>query len=443
MSALEKHDLVRVAVLGAGNVGGALVEEIFGHHGAIAASTGVSLDLVGVAVRNPAKGVAASLPPQMVTTDPMALIIRDDVDIVVELIGGIEPAHSLIKAALERGRSVVTANKALLAAHGPALAALAEERGVDLLYEAAVGGAIPVIRALRTSLAGERVVRVMGIVNGTTNYIVSEMTDNGLDYDAALAQAIQLGYAEADPSADVDGFDAAAKAAILAALAFGVAVEGEFVHREGIGSIRKVDVENAKRLGYVIKLLATAEAVDGGDGVSVRVHPVMLDATHPLASVRGAMNAVFIQGESCGEMMLYGAGAGGKATSSAVLGDLLDAARNFSLGRASVAPRHRPARLVPMTELRSAFHLRLEVVDRPGVLGRVAKVFGDHGISIRAMEQDGLGEGARLTFLTHVADEGAMAETIGALRTLDSVVGVGGVIRVFGGETADSTSGAH
>jgi homoserine dehydrogenase len=432
MTAHTENDFVRVAILGAGNVGGALVNELYHHHKEIGERTGIAFDLVGVAVRHPDKGVASRLPKDMVTTDPLSLVTRDDVDIVVELMGGIEPAHSLIRAALESGRSVVTANKALLAAHGPALALLAQEKGVDLLYEASVGGAIPIIRALRTSLAGERVKRVMGIVNGTTNYILSEMTDNGLDYEEALAQATALGYAEADPSADVDGHDAAAKAAILAALAFGVAVQGELVHREGIAHIRAIDVENAKRLGYVIKLLATAEKVGDTDKVSVRVHPVMLHHTHPLASVRGAFNAVFVEGESCGEMMLYGQGAGGTPTASAVLGDLLDAARNFAVGRPGVAPRHRPAQLAPIAELHSAFHLRLDVLDQPGVLAAVAKVFGDHGISIRAMEQDGLGEGARLTFLTHLADEGQMAATIKELSTLGAVSGVGAVLRVIG-----------
>ena len=272
-------------------------------------------------------------------TDAAALVARDDVDVVVELIGGLHPAQELIEAALRAGKPVVTANKAVLAVSGAELAELADASGVDLLYEAAVAGAIPIVRTLRESLAGEQIVRVMGIVNGTTNFILTRMEEDGVDFADALAEAQRLGLAERDPTADVEGHDAAAKAAILAALAFGSDVVDVDVHREGISGIRAVDVAYANRLGYSVKLLAVAELVDGGPELSVRVHPAMVPKAHPLASVRGAFNAVFVEGAVSGELMLYGRGAGGEPTASAVLGDLVDAARNLRAGAPAPAPK--------------------------------------------------------------------------------------------------------
>jgi homoserine dehydrogenase len=312
------------------------------------------------------------------------------------------------------------------------LAELAASNGVDLLYEAAVAGAIPVIRPLRESLAGEQIVRVMGIVNGTTNFILTCMEEDGMDFDDALAEAQRLGLAERDPTADVEGHDAAAKAAILAALAFGSDVVDADVHREGITAIRAVDVAYASRLGYSVKLLAVAELVDGGPELSVRVHPAMVPKAHPLASVRGAFNAVFIEGAVSGELMLYGRGAGGEPTASAVLGDLVDASRNLLTGAPGPAPKRTSITVRPQSELRSAFYLSMEVADRPGVLAAVAKVFGDHQVSIRAMEQVGLGDEARLIFLTHVAREGDLSATIDQLRLLQAVDRVSGVLRVIG-----------
>ncbi len=425
------RDTVGVAILGCGNVGGALAERLLTGADEIARRTGLDLELVGVAVQDLEKPRTADVPASLLTDDAKELIERDGVDIVVELIGGIEPARTLVEAALRAGRPVVTGNKALLAESGAELANLAADNGVDLLYEAAVGGAIPVIRPLRESLAGERVVRVMGIVNGTTNYILSRMTDEGLDYDEALAEAQRLGLAERDPTADVEGDDAAAKAAILAGLAFGSDLVGASVYREGITGVRAVDVAFAGRLGYVVKLLAVAELVDGGPDVSVRVHPAMVPRSHPLASVRGSFNAVFVEGDAAGELMLYGRGAGGVPTASAVLGDLIDAARNLRTGSPAPAPQRGATPLRPLAELHSAFYLSLDVVDRPGVLATVAKVFGDHGVSIRAMEQVGLGDEARLIFLTHSAREGDVAATISELQALDIVDRVGGVLRVI------------
>lgn len=325
---------------------------------------------------------------------------------------------------------MVTANKALLAStEGVALRALAAERGVDLLYEAAVAGAIPLVRALRESLTGEHITRVLGIVNGTTNFILTRMADQGAGYAEALAEAQDLGYAERDPTADVEGEDAAAKAAILAGVAFGYDVAGDDVAREGITGIHHADVEFADRFGYVIKLLAVVERA-GEESLSVRVHPAMVPREHPLAGVRGAFNAVFIEGAAAGELMLYGQGAGGLPTASAVVGDLIDATRNLLAGTTAPAPDRLPARLLPTQDLVTAFYLALDVVDRPGVLAAVTAAFGGHGVSIRSMEQEGRDGGARLLFVTHRAREGDVLATLADLRRLDAVGAVTGVMRI-------------
>ncbi len=432
----HQHDNapIRVAVLGCGNVGAALAELILTGADEIERRTGIRLAIEGIAVNDLRRPRSPTIPAHLLTDDAKSLVERDEVDVVVELIGGIDPAGSLVEAALRARKPVVTGNKALLAATGQELAELAANCEVDLLYEASVAGAIPVIRPLRQSLAGERIQRVMGIVNGTTNFILSSMADHGSDYADALAEAQRLGLAERDPTADVEGHDAAAKAAILAGLAFGAAVIGDDVRREGITAIRATDVSFARRLGYVIKLLAVAEQVDGGPDVSVRVHPAMVPADHPLASVRGSFNAIFVEGGSAGELMLYGRGAGGAPTASAVLGDLIDAARNLRAGAWAPAPRRSEANLVPVADLRAAYYLSLEVVDRPGVLAAVATVFGRHGVSIRTMEQVGLGVEARLVFLTHEARDGDLQATLASLGQLDVVDRIGAVIRVIGGE---------
>jgi homoserine dehydrogenase len=429
------NEPVRVAVLGAGNVGGALVSLLLTEADAIAARSGVRFELVGVAVADVARA-RPGIPPELVTGDAKGLVSNPAVDVVVELIGGLDPAGDLVETALGSGRPVVTANKELIAARGASLADAAADAGVDLLYEAAVAGAIPLIRPLRESLAGERIRRVVGIVNGTTNFILTMMSEEGLSYSDALAEAQRLGFAERDPAADVDGHDAAAKAAILASLAFRCVVVGTDVPRQGIASVDPVDVAFADRLGYVVKLLAVAERFDDegeeSPEISVRVHPAMLPRTHPLAAVRGAFNAVFIEGASAGELMLYGRGAGGLPTASAVLGDLIDAAHHLRSGApARVAPRVE-ARIRPADDLWCAWYLSIDVADRPGVLAAVAHVFGDHGVSIRSMEQVGLGDEARLIFLTHVARAGDVRRTIDGLRELDAVDRVGGVLRIVG-----------
>ncbi len=423
---------VRIGLLGCGNVGGALVRLLTADPDALAHSTGLRFEVARVAVRNLARERSVELPDGCLTHDADAVVSDPDVDVVVELIGGIEPARRLVLAALKQGKPVVTANKELLANVGAELFEAAATAGVDLLYEAAVAGAIPLIRPLRESLAGERITRVMGIVNGTTNYILTRMTEEGASYGEALSDAQSLGYAERDPTADVEGFDAGAKAAILASIAFGVTVVAGDVYREGISGVTPADIDVARRLGYVVKLLAIAERVNGD--VAVRVHPAMIPATHPLASVRDSFNAVFIEGEAVGELMLYGRGAGGLPTASAVLGDLVDAAHNLrsrSSGRTGTLPA---GRFRPIDELSSQYYLNLDVVDRPGVLAAVAQVFGEHGVSIRSMEQEGLGDEARLVFITHRALERDVQATLHGLRHLDAVKRIGSLLRVIGPE---------
>jgi homoserine dehydrogenase len=432
---------LRIALLGCGNVGSALVELLAEPSSArrVEARAGVGFELAAIAVADLSKprSRASWFPDELLTDDPSSVVTRADVDLVVELMGGIEPAASLIEAALRAGKPVITANKALLAERGPYLSALAASVGVDLNFEAAVAGAIPIVRTLRESLAGEDVVRVMGIVNGTTNYILSKMTTESRPYEDVLAEAQSLGLAERDPSADVEGYDAAAKASIMAGLAFGCEVPLAAVHREGITSVRSIDVAFAGRLGFAVKLLAIAERV-GPSSISVRVHPAMVPLTHPLAQVAGAHNAVFIESAGAGSLMLYGQGAGGAPTASAVLGDVIDAARHLRAKTSAPAPiRSLPVAATSMDALRSAFYLSLDAFDRPGVLAAVASVFGEHRVSIRSMEQQGLGDEARLVFVTHEAAEADMAATIKALSELSSVEAVGGVLRVIEDEGAE------
>jgi homoserine dehydrogenase len=430
------RDAVRVGVLGCGNVGGALVQLLTDDADAIETRTGLRLELARVAVRDITRPRPVPIPADRLTSDAASIVTARDVDVVVEVIGGVEPARTLILDALKAGKPVVTANKELLADAGPELFEAAAAAGVDLLFEAAVAGGIPLIRALRESLAGERINRVMGIVNGTTNFILTRMAEEGASYHDALAEAQRLGYAERDPTADVDGFDAGAKAAIIASVAFGVQVVASDVYREGISSITAADIAYAKRLGYVIKLLAIlerAEPAKAATGIAVRVHPVMLPITHPLASVRESFNAVFVEGEAVGQLMFYGRGAGGMPSASAVLGDVLDAAHNLRIGgvgRSLVLDR---ASIRPMEDLSSEYYLNIEVADRPGVLAAVAGVFGEHGVSIRSMEQEGLGDEARLVFITHTARERNVQATLQGLRQLGAVDRIGSLIRVIGG----------
>jgi homoserine dehydrogenase len=422
---------VRVGVLGCGNVGAPLVELIGLQRATIAARTGLELEVARVAVRDLAKPRAISLPADRLTDDAGSIVDDPEIDVVVELIGGVDPARDLILTALKAGKPVITGNKELLAKHGAELFEAAERAGVDLLFEAAVAGGIPIIRPLRESLVGERITRVMGIVNGTTNYILTRMTEAGTSYGQALAEAQSLGFAEADPTADVEGYDAGAKAAIIASIAFGVSITAGDVHHEGIAGITEVDIAFAGKMGYVVKLLAVAEQVDAG-AVGVRVHPTMVPIEHPLAAVRESFNAIFVEGASVGDLMFYGRGAGGSPTSSAILGDLIDAAINRHKGSHASIGQLSEATLLPIDDSESAYYLNLEVRDRPGVLAQVAGAFGDHAVSIRSMEQEGLGDEARLIFITHRARHAAVEATIEALDALEAVDRIGSVIRVLG-----------
>lgn len=435
--------LVRVGVLGCGTVGGALVEIVDETSDEIAGRTGIRLEVTRVAVRNVARHRLPRLPERL--TDAARSVVSDpEVDVVVELIGGIEPARTLVLEAMRAGKPVVSANKELLANVGNELLGAAKDAGVDLLYEAAVAGAIPLVRPLTESLAGERILRVMGIVNGTTNYVLTRMSEEGSAYGDALAEAQRLGYAERDPSADVDGYDAAAKAAIIAGIAFNADVVAADVYREGITGIDRTDIECAHRLGYEVKLLAVAERAGGTPArpvVAVRVHPAMVPIDHPLAGVRGSYNAVFIEGDASGELMLYGRGAGGRPTASAVLGDLVDAAHNLLAGgRGRAAPRAR-CEIRPIDELETQYYLTIDVEDRPGVLASVATVFGANSVSIRSMEQVGLAGEARLVFITHTAVEADVQATISQLAQLEAVERVGKLIRVIGPEREPESRG--
>ena len=367
------------------------------------------------------------------TSDGAAIVDDPDIDVVCEVLGGVEPAKALLLRALANGKSVVTANKELLATEGKDLFDAADDAGLDLLFEASVAGGIPLIRPLKESLAGERVARMLGIVNGTTNYILTQMTEHGSTFDDALAEAQRLGYAEADPTADVEGFDAAAKCAILASIAFNSRVVASDVYREGITGVTALDIADARRMGYVVKLLAIAELDDGE--ISARVHPAMIPQAHPLASVRDAFNAVFVEGDKVGQLMFYGPGAGGDPTATAVVGDLVTAARNrVSGGRSMGCTCALDRRIRPMDDTRGQYYLNLHVADRPGVLAEIAGDFGHNGVSIERVWQEGAGDEATLVFITHRAQEGALQKTLQELRESPAVRSIASVLRVEGEE---------
>ncbi|MFD8226458.1 homoserine dehydrogenase [Streptomyces massasporeus] len=423
---------LKVALLGCGVVGSEVARIMTTHADDLTARIGAPVELAGVAVRRPDK-VREGIAPELVTTDATALVKRGDIDVVVEVIGGIEPARGLITTAFEHGASVVSANKALLAQDGAALHAIAEQHDKDLYYEAAVAGAIPLIRPLRESLAGDKINRVMGIVNGTTNFILDKMDSTGAGYQEALDEATALGYAEADPTADVEGFDAAAKAAILAGIAFHTRVRLDDVYREGMTEVTAADFASAKEMGCTIKLLAICERAEDGASVTARVHPAMIPLSHPLASVRGAYNAVFVESDAAGQLMFYGPGAGGSPTASAVLGDLVAVCRNRLSGTTGPGESAYAALPVsPMGDVVTRYHISLDVADKPGVLAQVATVFAEHGVSIDTVRQSGKDGEASLVVVTHRASDAALTGTVEALRKLDTVRGVASIMRVEG-----------
>jgi len=425
---------IRLAMLGCGTVGTQVIRLLDEQADDLAARIGAPVELAGVAVRRPHRH--PDVPQHLITTDADALV-RSDVDVVVEVIGGIEPVRGLLVSALRNGKSVVTANKALLAEHAADLFAAADSSGADLYFEAAVAGAIPLVRPLRESLAGDRITRVMGIVNGTTNFILSAMDSTGASYAETLDEASRLGYAEADPTADVDGYDAASKAAILASIAFHTRVTAADVYREGIAAVTPADVAAAKTLGRTIKLLAICERIgdDARGSVAVRVHPAMIPRTHPLASVGGAFNAVFVEADAAGSLMFYGQGAGGAPTASAVLGDLVAVARNkVSGGRGPGESSYAALPVQPIAQVNTRYHVSLDVADRAGVLSAVASVFAEHDVSIAAVRQSGRGSDASLVIVTHHAPDEALRSTVEKVAGLPSVREVASVMRVEGEE---------
>jgi homoserine dehydrogenase len=423
---------IRVGMLGCGIVGGAVAQILRAHSADLRERTGASIEIGRVAVRSPSKPRAVELPPGTWTTDPWEVVDDPSIDIVVEVIGGIEPARDLILAALKSGKHVVTANKELLSSLGRELLEAAETAQVDLLFEAAVAGGIPIIRPMKESLAGDRVKRVMGIVNGTTNFILTRMSDTGVTFAEALAEAESLGYAELDPTADIDGFDAAAKLSILASIAFNARVIAGDVYREGISRITPTDIAAAHDLGYEVKLLAVAEMNDGQ--VSARVYPSMVPRTHPLASVRDVFNAVFVEGEQSGELMFLGRGAGGGPTGSAVVGDIVEIARNIVNGAKGIGCTcyHDRARIRSQDETRVRYYVVLDVRDQPGVLAAVAGVFARHGISIASVRQENADGEATLALITHAGTEGAHQATFRELEVLDAVDEMTSRLRVEG-----------
>jgi homoserine dehydrogenase len=427
------EETIRIGMLGCGTVGAATIRLLHEHAEDIAMRAGCRPEVVRVAVRDPGKDRGVPLPHEAFTTDAASIVDDPRIDVVCEVIGGIEPARELLLRALANGKSIVTANKELLATEGKQLFDAADAAGLDLLFEASVAGGVPLIRPLKESLAGDRIGRVLGIVNGTTNYVLTRMSEQGWSFDEALREAQRLGFAEADPTADVEGFDAAAKCAILASIAFNSRVVAGDVYREGITRVTALDIADARRMGYVVKLLAIAELED--EEISARVHPAMIPQAHPLAAVRDASNAVFVEGQKVGQLMFYGPGAGGDPTATAVVGDLVTAARNRSVGGRSMGCTCvLDRRIRSMDDTRGQYYLNLHVADRPGVLAEIAGDFGHNGVSIERVWQEGSGDEATLVFITHRAQEGALQKTLQELRESPAVRAVASVLRVEGEE---------
>jgi homoserine dehydrogenase len=424
---------IRIGMLGCGTVGAATIRLLHEHADDIAMRAGCRPEVARVAVRDPDKDRGVPLRREAFTTDAASIVDDPEIDVVCEVIGGIEPAKELLLRALANGKSIVTANKELLATEGKELFDAADAAGLDLLFEASVAGGVPLIRPLKESLAGDRIGRVIGIVNGTTNYVLTRMSEQGWSFDEALGEAQRLGFAEADPTADVEGFDAAAKCAILASIAFNSRVVAGDVYREGITRVTALDIADARRMGYVVKLLAIAELED--EEISARVHPAMIPQAHPLAAVRDASNAVFVEGQKVGQLMFYGPGAGGNPTATAVVGDLVTAARNRSIGGRSMGCTCvLDRRIRSMDDTRGQYYLNLHVADRPGVLAEIAGDFGHNGVSIERVWQEGSGDEATLVFITHRAQEGALQKTLQELRESPAVRAVASVLRVEGEE---------
>lgn len=427
-------EVIGIGMLGCGIVGSAVARLLTSNGDAIAERVGARVELTKIAVRNLGKSRDVPVSSDLFVDDPAAVVGDPNVQVVVEVMGGIEPTRSLILEAMRSGKHVVSANKELIATLGKDLFDAADAANVDFAFEAAVAGGIPIIRPLKESLAGDQIDRVMGIVNGTTNYILTRMTDEGSEFAEALAEAERLGYTELDPTADIEGFDAAAKLSILASIAFNSRVVAGDVYREGITNVTARDIALAHNLGFTVKLLAIGERA--GDDVAVRVHPTMIPQTHPLASVRDNLNAVFVEGRSVGELMFYGRGAGGPPTATSVVGDIVDVAHNILKGgRGRGCTCYRVgARIRPMDQTSSQYYILLEVIDRPGVLAQVAKAFADHSVSIKSVWQEGMGDEARLVMITHRAVERDFQALLNTLRGMESVEEVASAMRVHSEE---------
>ena len=422
---------LQIGMLGCGNVGVEVARLLTSDSGDFKARAGAELELVKIAVKDMEKA-RPGIAKKLLTSDSNSIVNDADIEIIIEVMGGIEPARKLLLTAMKNGKSVITANKALLAKHGAELYDAASANGVDLYYEASVGGAIPILRPLRDSIVGDHVTRIMGIVNGTTNYILTKMDENGSAFADVLKEAQTLGYAELDPTADIEGHDAAAKAAILAGLAFHSRVSVDDVFCEGISGITATDISVAKAIDHVIKLLAIAE-LTSDNKISVRVHPTLIPRAHPLASVRNAFNAVFVEAESAGELMFYGRGAGGEPTASAILGDLIAVARHKSGGSLGAGESaYADLEIAAISSVKTRYLIRLNVADRPGVLATVAQIFASHNVSIQTVRQSGRGEDAELIVMTHGASDAALSATVKELAGHDVVKSVESVIRVEG-----------
>lgn len=431
---MSAHKNIYIGMLGCGVVGSQVAALLEKNNAELSTRAGAKLILKKIAVRD-IKAAREGINQSLFTTDAQSVIDDAEIDIIIEVMGGIDPARELILAAINNGKSVITANKALLASHGADLFTAADNKGVDLYYEAAVAGAIPIIRPMRESLVGDQITRVMGIVNGTTNYILTKMDEEGRAFADVLKEAQSLGYAEADPTADVEGIDAASKAAIIAGLAFHSRVSVDDVYREGISSITADDVAVAKTMNHVIKLLAIAE-LTSDDRISVRVHPTLIPRSHPLAAVRNAFNAVFVEAKSAGQLMFYGPGAGGAPTASAILGDVVAVARHRVSD--SVGPResdYADRAIAPIGDTKTQFLIRLNVADKPGVLAAIAQVFAKEGVSIQTVRQSGRGNDAELIVVSHGATEEALSSTVSALSKMDIVTKVESVLRVLGSQS--------
>ena len=431
---MSAHKNIYIGMLGCGVVGSQVAALLEKNNAELSTRAGAKLILKKIAVRD-IKAAREGINQSLFTTDSQSVIDDAEIDIIIEVMGGIDPARELILAAIKNGKSVITANKALLASHGADLFTAADNKGVDLYYEAAVAGAIPIIRPMRESLVGDQITRVMGIVNGTTNYILTKMDEEGRAFADVLKEAQSLGYAEADPTADVEGIDAASKAAIIAGLAFHSRVSVDDVYREGISSITADDVAVAKTMNHVIKLLAIAE-LTSDDRISVRVHPTLIPRSHPLAAVRNAFNAVFVEAKSAGQLMFYGPGAGGAPTAIAILGDVVAVARHRVSD--SVGPResdYADRAIAPIGDTKTQFLIRLNVADKPGVLAAIAQVFAKEGVSIQTVRQSGRGNDAELIVVSHGATEEALSSTVSALSKMDIVTKVESVLRVLGSQS--------